>query len=843
MRIIQILSLVVLAGISVVTLFGIWGTSTRRLDSEAAAEEDSLSSGKDPSSVSGSSVEGGKRKSSTRTSSLDEFLKRVHGQRRGGGEGKGKAGGKGEREESPASGDSDSPPGSVELEEGAVEARKGDGEEGTSAVSSTEALNGTTLTSSGEDASKTEGPGGEQKAGGEGGPEPSLQLPPGPIPASASVSSPEAGSRNTTAPEAEAAVSPSAEMPTTTNTTGGGGEVKVSLTKEGASLQKETLGKGGETGEAVAGVTPVVTNTPLPLGALTLGDDVRGKTGEPLESASWAPLSVTECSPLAAQYGWAPCLKTEADRIALEQPDQEPPIETFIAFAEELIFPPFVISLPDFISPDHENHWLTRFKTKPLELFRCNIDLPTRSAHFLHELHAQNLVFENVTLLGPPPENWGQTSCHGTEVSHRLFRGRTAAEVERAEAAGGADLVLFARGPDSYSFQHWVDRITHEIAQAEHIWGPLKRSGGVVKVIGGRNPRDGVIRELFEASGLGADNVRFGSPEKEFENAHRFLFNCRTMLIHPWLFLRFAELIGVHRDTPMEERKTVYWLGRGGRSERNGGRRILNEKAVLDMIEALLKKRGKGEKLEVLDTKKGLPKLIEEIGKNARALVGPHGGKFFNQILAPRDTLILEIQPSSKGGLYFWEIGGCLLQKYAYFVVESRAPSHDMNVPVDQLEKLLDRNLGVVSQTPSLRPKMYFHPDQVFVKRGGGKGQNMQGNLRGRNRGRKLSESTGASASPAGEEEVIVKRNGTLSLRWKGNSLLGTSGKHSGFESFDIEEDEEFDEMSGNGDDARDLSELVLSGFDEAEVQTRDESLQSLRAGFWKGENTPQQVV
>uniref|UniRef100_A0A0G4GDN1 Glycosyltransferase 61 catalytic domain-containing protein n=1 Tax=Chromera velia CCMP2878 TaxID=1169474 RepID=A0A0G4GDN1_9ALVE len=421
------------------------------------------------------------------------------------------------------------------------------------------------------------------------------------------------------------------------------------------------------------------------------------------ESVEWAPLIFTECVS-GMEDQWAPCMVEKAKKIAAEDKKKNP-IEASVVRAEEWVFPPFVLRFPYFPNDKYREAWLKPIYDKgSLKMRRYDFSIVDNELHYVHELRAQNLVFSDVVVAQPEPEEWSH-GCFSTAASHR-----SALAVDKrpkGQRTEDADLVFFARSPESHTFQYFMGRVTHLLIQSRHLWNSVKKRGGKIKMIGGEKP--GRINEdMMEMLGIGAgERVYGGGPEK----AKQIVYNCRSVLMHPWFFLRFTELMGVMRDTPMEERKTVFYLPPKG-----DFRKVLNEEVLLEVISKRLEERGQGETLVVLDSHRTAKDMLQLLGKNARAIIGPHGGKFYNMLFCPKNTLVIEFNPPDRGGWsQFYEYAAMLDFVYAQLPISPTAkPEHNMFVPPDHVLQILDEHLGKIPSSPMLMHKSVYLPKEVL---------------------------------------------------------------------------------------------------------------------------------
>ena len=310
--------------------------------------------------------------------------------------------------------------------------------------------------------------------------------------------------------------------------------------------------------------------------------------------------------------------------------------------------------------------------------------------------HGQNLVFGNASYKGLPAiDSWTSNSCMHPEVSHRAFGTEAAAE---GAAAGGMEFpsISIAASPDSWSFQHFHDRVTHIILQGKHL------THADTRYITGREPVSDVVTALWDKLVPDADNrVVHTSAQSWPIHAKELIFSCRAPLIHPWFAQRLAEEAGVIKwQKPLLKRKTVLYCsrarGKGGRMQ-NGGRSFTNDNEVIAALETLLTIRGQGETLEVFDTSRwngDFDSMIKHFAGDIRAIIGPHGGALVNLNWAPRDTAVIEVMPSDFFSLALYEHASTLGQTYGFMQSPSVNPRNDMTVDIPELMGLVDSIIG-----------------------------------------------------------------------------------------------------------------------------------------------------
>jgi hypothetical protein len=140
-------------------------------------------------------------------------------------------------------------------------------------------------------------------------------------------------------------------------------------------------------------------------------------------------------------------------------------------------------------------------------------------------------------------------------------------------AAYPIDVLHIATSPDSWSFQHFLDRITyapflpsfypllnsfhwcsHIVSQGAH----LSRGRNSTEVVTGRAGSD-VVTEMWNMLGFTGQHVHHAVGSDIRLAAKTLVFSCRAPLVHPWLSLRTLETFGLDpHGVPLAERKKVF---------------------------------------------------------------------------------------------------------------------------------------------------------------------------------------------------------------------------------------------------------------------------------------------
>ncbi|KAI0766167.1 hypothetical protein BD413DRAFT_605985 [Trametes elegans] len=419
-----------------------------------------------------------------------------------------------------------------------------------------------------------------------------------------------------------------------------------------------------------------------------------------LPSRRWAPVSVSTCQPgMASHLG--PCLAQRRQSAI---------------FGEELMYPDFRLREPLFAQG--------RLGEDTPRWRRLLDDIRDRAAPCMDGTWVcyrgqagQNIVLANATYFtSPPPDRWSELACMGAGVTSAGLRTApanasantlpTRAEYDRAFPA---DALLVATAPDSWSFQHFLDRVTR---------APRARARAPEAVTG--RPPARAVEEMWTMLGLDEGRVHFG---EDVVAAKAVIFSCRAPLVHPWLSMRTLETFGLDpRGEPLSQRKKVVYFSRSHNDTHNEGRKVVNEGELLDGIRQLLAERGQGEEL-VLYHEMEWPsqrELTSWFHKNVRAVIGPHGGALYNHRWTGRDTLVLELASTAYSSLMFWEEASILGQVYATMLLPPVGDSEsgtDMQADVPAVLEIIRTHIGTPdSRGRSLRRAYAWHAEELQVE-------------------------------------------------------------------------------------------------------------------------------
>ncbi|KAJ7206362.1 hypothetical protein GGX14DRAFT_643459 [Mycena pura] len=359
-----------------------------------------------------------------------------------------------------------------------------------------------------------------------------------------------------------------------------------------------------------------------------------------------------------------------------------------LEYAEELFYPDFAIREPYFAHEEHRQKWITFTQTAE--------DFDRASLHLGWMQYkgqtGQNYVFRDVRYVSTfGADSWSPKSC----TSYLVETSPIEPVTDTNRPASTFPTALIALSPDSYSFQHFLDRVTHVLAQGHHLSDPTSTP----YVLTGRGGTK-TVQELWSLMGFPEDHVLHQNYNFA---AERLIFSCRAILIHPWLSLKTLEIMGVPRTFPSTTRNKVVYMSRSHGGVANGGRRVVNEDAVLRGITAFLEERDRGEELVMFnpDLFGNVTELLSWFSANVIAVVGPHGGAMMNHRWANKDIFVLEFMPANRIAMMNYEEASILSQTYAAIIVEPTAPdSFDMEIDVQDVLLLLGQHLGVVGENP-----------------------------------------------------------------------------------------------------------------------------------------------
>ncbi|KAI9907011.1 hypothetical protein PsorP6_003314 [Peronosclerospora sorghi] len=363
--------------------------------------------------------------------------------------------------------------------------------------------------------------------------------------------------------------------------------------------------------------------------------------------------------------------------------------------AQELIYPAFRLKLPLFVNPTMEAKWLS----KALRLARMRVSEDRQWADYPTN-QGQNMVFLNAAYRGNPPADiWTERGCMGHDVSHTSF----VHDLNQTEATNSTNVgtLIVATSPDSWSFQHFIDRVAVVWSQAQLVIPTTRKNDTVI--LSGRIPRDAIINDIYEVM----VGQHLHTPESV--TAKHLVFSCRAPLIHPFTTQRITENILQTVPSPSNvsesDRNIVLLLSRskGGKAF-NGGRQILNEDQLFDAISFMLNTTNRPENLQYFrhEEFEGLTDVVGFMRDRVKMMIGPHGAAFYNARFAQPRTALIEIIPNPEKFFQpcFWEQARLLGQDYSVYVGNITNVRNDMVIDdIQEVVRLVQKRLEYIDHS------------------------------------------------------------------------------------------------------------------------------------------------
>jgi len=323
---------------------------------------------------------------------------------------------------------------------------------------------------------------------------------------------------------------------------------------------------------------------------------------------------------------------------------------------------PFTLRIPTFRSDTDRDIWIDAVKADS-HLNKRMVLYDNNAVALYSTQYGQNIVFKNAEYSGNPrPDTWEQDACMQESVSHFQF-------LKEVNTTGAHEAIVLATTPDSWSWQHFLDRVTILWAQASLII--REEDFADIEIVSGSQPGR-FVNQLYDI--LGVKHLhQVGQIE-----AKRLFFSCRTPLIHPFTIHKVNEYLEIEPH-PLSKRKVVLMMARG---EESGQRHITNQDEFDAKVAALLESRSQGEVLASFDINafEKIEDLIKYISENVRMIIAPHGGALYNARFASSQTAILEFMPKGRFAPVFWEQSRLLDQRYHVYFTDSLDSSHNMEL-------------------------------------------------------------------------------------------------------------------------------------------------------------------
>lgn len=246
--------------------------------------------------------------------------------------------------------------------------------------------------------------------------------------------------------------------------------------------------------------------------------------------------------------------------------------------------------------------------------------------------------------------------------------------------------VLLANIPDSWSWQHFLDRAMRVVAQSHEYESNYVATG---------QKGDQSVTEHWSSLGYPPEHVLHKNTNFV---ASQLIWSCRAPLASPWLTMKSLSMLHPESLKPrsLADRKVVLYMTRNNGLARNGGRQITNEDLLLVEIRNVLDLRGQNEILHVFSHNdfENTTSLMRYMHQNVKAIIGPHGSALHNSFWTGPDTLVVEFQPSSRPDLAFYESTKLREHQYAVLMLDSVDDNHNMEADIPAVVEILKDRLG-----------------------------------------------------------------------------------------------------------------------------------------------------
>lgn len=348
-----------------------------------------------------------------------------------------------------------------------------------------------------------------------------------------------------------------------------------------------------------------------------------------------------------------------------------------VFYHEKNKYPGFRIRKPFFLSEKQENQYNTLTLASDSQ-GRMNYD----GKHGIYKPYlGYNIIFNNSYYYNYPFNSWSDESCMGENVKDDIFSSK------EITCDAYIDKLVISHTPDSYSFQHVLDRMLRVISQSNHLYNQSQATFTITNL----NLYD-YVRQLFNSYGI---KHLYGANQNKKVCAKRIYYSCRTPLIHPYLSLKIKRELDI-KEYPFSDKNKILYLSRtNDKNARNGGRQIANENDLLSSIRKWLNIHNKNDELVLLESiGNNLKEIQNYISKHVKCIIGPHGGAWFHHRWAGNNTLLIQFVPEKRFMNEFWEEASILGQKYYPLVLPSINHQHDMEANIFDVLAILNESYG-----------------------------------------------------------------------------------------------------------------------------------------------------
>ena len=199
------------------------------------------------------------------------------------------------------------------------------------------------------------------------------------------------------------------------------------------------------------------------------------------------------------------------------------------------------------------------------------------------------------------------------------------------------DSLIVLTGHWGFFFQHFFDNIGPQLSMMNTLLGEYLHN---IPVLVDTSTLFPVVPKLWERIGF-PEIIQ--SQQNEAYSARVLFYIESTPMVHPLFFQDLRNLLHISEGDP----KYIIWCTRKLTTSFYNQRFLYNEQQVINFL-----KKTFGFRLIVFSHSDYTLDETIELFSHAKAIIGVHGGAFYNQFYAPKDCVIIEILPVKENGAY-----------------------------------------------------------------------------------------------------------------------------------------------------------------------------------------------
>jgi hypothetical protein len=364
-----------------------------------------------------------------------------------------------------------------------------------------------------------------------------------------------------------------------------------------------------------------------------------------------------------------------------------------IEYKEEIIYPDFRIRLPEFTNTHDKELWISKINN--CDGFSSGFShrgfLLDDWAYYKNQ-RGENIIYNNSMYYNYPPIGWQDEHCMDYNYNPQFYSYMN----DISSCQKFVDKLVISHTPDSYSFQHILDRSNRVLLQNQHLW---KNKSDVIFT--SEVPHHSYPHGKFILDKLNVNQFHNVNTNQKV-CAKQIIFSCKTPRIHPYQSLLLNSIMNINNKISLTEKKIILYLSRTtDKQTYNGGRKVINEAELIYYIKQLLTDRNKKERLIfysdlVIEFNNDLSLIQKYISENVLCILGSHGGAWYHHRWAGENTLLIELLPSKHHAIYFWEESSMYNQRYFPLIFDSQE-HNDMIVNIEKVVNIMKDNLGILN--------------------------------------------------------------------------------------------------------------------------------------------------